>query len=170
MARGIFGNILIIRAEIGSIQIDASLSEDHIYRAMITDNPVEDGTVFSDHVVLLPVVLEMECRISDATQSIAQFRGSGGSIAAFQELVALQKRRELFTVTTGINVYQNMMFEELSVPREALDGRSIRFNATLREILVVGEDVSTNRDRIADDVKHTALSSTSKGLVAKIPV
>lgn len=168
MALDIIGFPTIIRASIGAVEIDASLSEVHRFMADITENPVEDGTVFSDHVVLQPVVLEMEGRISDATQSLLSFRGPGNSADAFKALVTLQKSRETFTVITGINVYENMLFEDLSVPREALDGRSIRFTAILREILIVGEDAETNRDRIADGVKHTALPSVAKGIVTKL--
>ncbi len=170
MALSILGFPTIVRARIGGIEIDASVSEDHTYFADTTDNPVEDGTVFTDHVVLQPVVLEMEGRISDATQSLLEFRGSGRSLEAFKSLVILQRTKQPFTVTTGINVYQNMIFQELRIIRQALDGRSIRFNATLRELLIFGDDVLTNRDRIAEGVQNTALSSISKGLVTKIPV
>ncbi len=160
----------IITTKIGTIEIDASLAEDHKYSASLTENPVEDGTVFTDHIVLLPVVLEMEGRISDASQHTFDFRTGRKSIDAFQGLVALQKTKQLFNVITRLHVYKNMMFRELSVPREALDGRSVRFNATLQEILVVGDNVETNRDRIADEVKNTALPSVSKGIVDKVPV
>ncbi len=169
MALSILGFPTIIRARIGTVEIDASLSEDHLYRAELTENPVEDGTVFTDHVVLLPVVLEMEGRISDATQSLLAFRGPGTVADAFKALVALQTSRQTFSVITGLNVYQNMMFEELSVPRVARDGRSIRFTAVLQEILVVGSGSETNRARIAADVRHTALPTSSKGNVPKLP-
>lgn len=168
MASSFLGFPTIVRAKIGTVELDASLSEDHQYLAEITENPVEDGTIFSDHVVLQPVVLEMEGRISDATQSLFSFRGAGKSAEAFRLLVSLQKSRETFSVITGLAVYQNMMFQKLSVPRVARDGRSLRFTSILREILIVGDNVETNRDRIADDVKHTAISSVSKGLVTKL--
>lgn len=154
--------------QIGPVTVDASLSEDHKFPAMLTENPVEDGTVFTDHVVLQPTTLELECRISDATQSLGSIRGANTAADAFKALVSLQKSRETFTVSTGLSVYQNMMFEELSVPRVALDGNSIRFHARLREILIVGDDAATNRDRIADGVKHTALTVRSNGIVSKV--
>lgn len=158
----------ITRVQIGNVELDVALSEEHRFPASLTENPVEDGTVFTDHVVLQPVVLEIEGRISDATQNLASFRGLGTSSSAFKALVILQKSRQPFRVVTKIATYENMMFEELSVPRVALDGRSIRFNATLKEILVVGEDAETNRDRIADNVKHTALASRSNGITTKV--
>lgn len=168
MALNILGFPEITYAKIGTVEIDVSLSEDHRFRADITDNPVENGTVFSDNVVLQPIVIDMEGRISDATQSILNIRGPGTSIDGFKALLELQRKRETFEVKTGIAIYKNMMFEELSIPRIAGDGRSLRFTATLREILVVGEDAETNRDRIADGVKHSALPTNSKGMVTKV--
>jgi len=170
VAVSILGFQTITKVKIGTVELDASLSEDHRFPAQLTENPVEDGTVFTDHVVLQPTTLQIEGRISDATQSLVSFRGPGTSADAFKSLVALQKGRETFRVVTKIAVYDRMMFEELSVPRTALDGRSIRFTARLKEILVVGDTAATNRDRIADGVKHTALKVRSNGIVTKIPV
>lgn len=170
MAVSILGFQQIDRAIIGSVELDVSLSEDHRFPAQLTENPVEDGTVFTDHVVLQPTALQIEGRVSDATQSLTSFRGPGRAADAFKALVTLQKSRETFRVVTALNVYERMMFEELSVPREALDGRSIRFTARLKEILVVGDTAATNRDRIANDVKHTALKVRSNGIVTKVPL
>lgn len=170
MALDILGFPKIEYAKIGTVEFDVSLSEDHIFRANITENPVEDGSIFSDNVVLQPVILQFEGRICDASQYLLELRGPGSSADGFKALVALQRKRETFDVKTGIAVYKNMMFKELSVPRVSTDGRSIRFNAILQEILVVGEDAETNRDRIADDVKNTALGSSSKGVTNKVAV
>lgn len=167
MALSVLGFPTIILARIGTVEIDASLNENHRYSAELTENPVEDGTPFTDHVVLKPVVLEMDGRVSDASQSLLAIRGPGRAADAFKALVILQQSRQSFNVVTGLNVYKNMMFEELSVPRTALDGRSIRFSATLREILVVGDEAETNRARIADGVRHTALPTFARGIIAK---
>ena len=168
MALALLGFPTIVRSRIGTIEIDATLSELHTYSADITENPVEDGIIFSDHIVLKPVVLEMEGRISDATQSLLAFRGPGTADAAFKKLINLQTSRETFEVRTATNVYKNMMFEELSIPREERDGRSIRFTAVLKEILVVSDEAATNRERIAADVRPSALPSRSDGIVSKV--
>lgn len=170
MALDILGFPVIEYAKIGTVEFDVSLSEDHIFRADITENPVEDGSIFSDNVVLKPFILEFEGRISDASQHVFEFRGPGASADGYKALVALKNKRETFDVKTGLAIYKNMMFKELSVPRVASDGRSIRFNATLQEILIVGDEAATNRDRIADDVKNTAQDSGSNGLINKVPV
>lgn len=170
MPTSILGFPTVILASIGGIELDVVLQESHRFPSDITQNPVEDGTVFSDHVVLLPFVLEMEGRVSEASLTPFGVLEQNRHIDAFQALVELNTRREPFTVVTGIQVYQNMIFEELNIDRVRRDGRSIRLQASLREIQIVGEAALTNRDRIAADVTHTALSSVSRGVVTKVPV
>jgi len=160
----------VIVAKIGNVKVDAVLNELHRFDSTITENPVEDGTIYSDHVILHPVSYEMTGRVTDASLSLLDLRAAGTAADAFSALVTLQRTTERFTLVTGINVYENMILEGLSFPRRAEDGRSIRFDCVVREILVVGDEAATNRDRIAGDVQHSALPYSAKGVVAKVPV
>lgn len=164
----VFGAPLFFLAKIQQITVDAVLSEEHVYDSEITENPIENGTPTTDHQILLPVVLDMECRISDATANLAQLNFPGRSVEVFKDLVALQKRKEFITVVTGINVYTNMLIKRIGIPRTSADGNSIKFSLNARELLVVGEDAATNRDLIAGDVQHTALPISNNGEVSKV--
>lgn len=170
MALNVEGFPTFVLAKIGTIEIDAVIRERHQYDSEITENPVEDGTIFSDHVVLLPVSYEMQGRVTDASLSLLDLRLAGRADDAFRELVTLQRSREPFDVVTGINTYSNMLFQSIGFPRESSDGRSIRFEAVMREILIVGDQAATNRDRIAADVQHSALPFDSKGVVPKTEI
>lgn len=170
MPQSLSGFPIVVLSKIGGIELDAVLNELHHYDAEISENPVENGTIFSDNVVLQPIVLEMTGRISDAAGSLLSLRLPGRSVDAFKSLVALQQSREPFEVVTGINVYKNMMFQSLTVPRDRTDGNSIRFTAILREILVVGDEAETNRERIAGNVRHSALAVSAKGVIPKVLV
>lgn len=155
--------------KIGTVPLDVAISQRHLFPTKITDNPVEDGTVYADHVVLLPTVLEIDGRVTDASVSLVDtFTGKFGVQDAYRELIRMQRAKEPFDVVTGLNVYQNMLLQELDIVRSPLDGRSLRFTATLREILIVGKDVPTNRDLVAQDVRHTALPIANNGLVSKV--
>lgn len=168
MPLSLLGFPTIILASIGPVEIDVVLDEAHDYPSRLTQNPVEDGTVFTDHVILDPVSVSMTCRVTDASLTLARIKGPGAADDAFRSLVKLQRDREPFTVVTGLAVYQNMMFEQLTFLRRGDDGRSVRFQAVVREIQVVGVDVGTNRDSIAQDVAHSALASVSRGIVPKV--
>lgn len=60
----IFGNA--VRAEISTMVLDASLSENHELSAEITDNEIEDGSNVSDHVRLKPQRLTINGLISSS--------------------------------------------------------------------------------------------------------
>lgn len=163
-----FGSPFVVNTKVGGIIMDVTLDEDHVYESVITDNPVEDGTVYSDHIILLPGVLNLVARVSDAAIAFLGIPKLAQSIDAYRELVQLQAKREPFSVVTGIGDYENMVLQNLSVPRTAQDGQSLRFNMRLREILIVGDETQTNRDRIVEELRHSGLNPIDNGYVQKV--
>jgi len=65
MAFDTFGLPTALLADIGGIEVDATISENHRFNSLVTANPIEDGSIISDHIVNLPVVLDMEGRFTD---------------------------------------------------------------------------------------------------------
>ena len=168
MALPNFGIRAVIVTTIGTVQMDVSPYQTHKFPSRITEHPVEDGSVISDHVTLLPTILEIDGRVSDASVALADtLFGKGTAQDALRELVRLQRNREPFTVVTGLAVYQNMLIENLEVPRDGTDGKSIRFSMTIKEVQIVGRTRLTNREVVAADIRHTALTPSLIGLVAK---
>lgn len=163
-----FGDPYVVLTKFGEITIDVTLNEDHEYDTFVTDNPIEDGTIFSDHVILLPTVLNITGRVTDAAITILGIPKLSKSIDAFRELVALQTNKTPFSVSTALHFYENMYMKNIQFLRTSNDGQSIRFSAVLREIQIVGSNTDTNRERIARDVQHTALSSLDRGFVNKV--
>ena len=186
-------------SRVGVVSIDAVLSERHVFDNLVTLHPIEDGSPVTDHIVNQPVTLDMEGRISDTALSIldSATSGAGGLIGtqlgvdpalvaagtaaagaslpgraklAYQELVNLYVSRETFTVISGVHEYENMTFERLEFPRTARDGRSIRFRATLREIIVVGVDRQSNAETVAAEVQNTAVEPNNRGTVPNIAI
>lgn len=144
----------VLRQTIGGVAgivVDATVSEEHLSEAELTENPVEDGAVVTDHVHLKPAQLTIQGVISDSplgyavigniqnlVRSVSSLFGkSSRSVDAYNDLLALQKSRQPFTVTTGLKRYKNMIMTSLSVPRTAQTGRAIHFTATMREIRIV---------------------------------
>lgn len=191
-AAPIFGLPTTLLSRMAFLQIDAVLNETHRFENKVTEHPVEDGSPRTDHIVNLPFKLEMEGRITDTPSTILASIGSGaagliardvgidpaaaagaGSLlgatlpgrakAAFQELVFLYQTREVFDVLTGLSEYTNMVFTSLEFPRQASDGRSIRFRARLQEIIVVGAEVISNAARIAEELVNTGLEPNNAG-------
>ncbi len=196
-APDVYGLPTTILSRVGVVDIDAVINERHRFDNLVTEHPLEDGSPVTDHIVNLPVMLDMEGRITDTPLSLLASIGSGatGLIAsdlgvdpaviaagtsllgsslpgrakqAYQELVALRVSRETFTVLTGINEYENMVFESLEFPRTAQDGRSLRFKATLKELFIVGVDRQSNAEIVAAEVQNTAVETNNRGTVPNI--
>ena len=164
----VYGSPFTVLTNIGGIDIDVSLNEEHEYPTYITQNPVEDGTVYADHQILLPVVFNFIGRITDASIAFLGIPKLSRSHDAFLALVALEKAKKPFTLITGLATYENMLIENIRFLRQASDGQSVRFSAVIREIQVIGADATTNRDRIAPDVSHSALPPVDRGFVTKV--
>lgn len=163
-----FGNLFVVLSKIADIELDVVLHDQHDLNTRVTRNPVEDGSEYADNIVLLPIILNMSARVSDASMIPLVPSFGSKSIDAYNALAELQSNKELVTVGTGIRTYENMYVERITVPRSSQDGNSLRFDMTISELLITGSDKPTNRELIHDDVKHTALPSANAGTVQKV--
>ena len=163
-----FGNLFVVLSSIGDIEMDVVMNEEHDFSTRVTRNPVEDGVEYSDNIVLLPVTISMTARISDASMIPLLPSFGSKSIDAYNALVELQSSKSLVDVSTGVRIFSNMFVERITVPRQSTDGNSLRFEMTLTELLIIGKETETNRDKIAADVIHTALPINNAGTVQKV--
>lgn len=138
------------RTKIGLIELDATVSENHDYSATVTQFPVENGTVISDHIFNNPVRLSLECLISDsplsnsrnplvtiASNLVSFFSFNSGptrSNAIFEDLMRLFDKRELFQVVTGLKLYKNMAITSLSFPRSSGSGQGLIFRIEMLQV------------------------------------
>lgn len=60
-----FGIPTVFLTSIGGVEVDAVISENTKYNSLVTANPIEDGSMVTDHIVNLPIILEMEGRFTD---------------------------------------------------------------------------------------------------------
>lgn len=163
-----FGNLFVVLSSVGDIELDVVLNEEHDFNTRVTRNPVEDGSEFSDNIVILPIILNMTARVSDASMIPLVPSFGSKSIDAYNALAELQSSKELIEVGTGIRTYVNMFIERITVPRQSTDGNSLRFEMTLAELLIAGDNAENNRDLIHEDVQYSALPSANAGTVQKV--
>lgn len=181
------------KSQIGFLKLDASLSETHNRTATITDNEVEDGSIISDHVKLSPKTLSINGMVSDTPVSIlglgvstddvlgaandfldGKKAGSEGLVKnqtrtpkeAWQYLNELMENRTPFSVVTALQRYENMILTSLSAPRSAQNGKSLVFNAELRQIQIVRSS-TTIIPAFKVEGGQASNSATSKGKLGK---
>lgn len=123
------------KAQIGSLELDATLSEQHQGDVDVTDHPVERGANISDHARSKPEVVTLEGLITNTPIS-------GGfdptrAAKAYAELLSLKDAGDLLTVVTSRRSYSDMVLTSLSTPVDARTGQALRFSATLKQVRVV---------------------------------
>lgn len=72
------------KASIDVLELDASIRENHEFESDISENEIEDGSNVADNATLKPIMLNMECIISEAPIGFKQAltSGAGGAIGS----------------------------------------------------------------------------------------
>lgn len=151
---------------IGSLVLDAVLSDSHEFTNEITDYPIEDGSNINDHIKRVPVSITINGFITNSPIAFLKeldmnlvnsiVEGSVTSLEvttsnrvsnAFAKLLDILgesgsasvsvAKPKLVEIVTGLKVYQNMGMTKLSISRTPADGESLRFLATFKKITKV---------------------------------
>ncbi len=122
------------QSNIGGVFLDATISEEHEYNSRVTQFPVENGTVISDHIINDPIRLSISGIVSDSPIRFLSFFNR--STDAFNRLIRIHELKERITVVTGIKIYENMVMTSLNVPREVGTGQALNFSMEFQQILL----------------------------------
>jgi len=129
----------------GAVELDASLEESHTASNEVTQFPVEAGVDITDHVRRQPDRVVIRGVVTDHPLGIP---GSivSRSLDAYQRALLMVQEAQLISVVTTLRQYQNMVVEQLEVPRDNRRGTSVEMSLTLREIQTaqVASTVGTN--------------------------
>jgi hypothetical protein len=139
---------IIPQGDIGGITVDATLDEVHLDRLEVTEHPVESGTTVSDHSFTRPAEVILRCGWSNSNPSalldVATSLFFGGSLtisdyvsSVYSRLLALQDSRTLFSITTSLRQYDNMLVTALQVTRDQKTSQALLLTAHCREVIVV---------------------------------
>jgi hypothetical protein len=150
---------------------DAVFSENHSTQSTITQHPVQTGASISDHAYMMPATVTLEIGMSDAMVSFAQGQwGSqqGRSINAYQQLMTWQQSRTVLELNTNLNIYENMLIEQVVAPRDNKTMTSLKATVTLKQIMVA---TTANITAVSsDDMTQTATPPSNQGNQPVTPV
>lgn len=130
----LFSALVGKRTTIGVLELDALLTESTTLNSQITEYPVEDGTVISDHITQESEKLSLTGVITGAGTLFNIGLGKYKLIEAKETLRELHTRRELVTIVTGLDVYVDFAIESLSIERNNEDGERLNITAEFRKI------------------------------------
>lgn len=114
---------------------DAVVSERHDDELVITDNPVEQGSVISDHAYAMPAILELVyCWSLGSKQNTTQDYSFLQKL--YQQFLAIHKGRQLCKVNTGKRIYTNMLMQRVSTESDRDNENSLTIRITMREVIL----------------------------------
>ncbi len=129
------------------ISLDASITESHSFNSRVSAFPVEDGLSIVDNIINDPAGLEINGFItntpitfflSNIASLINDTSGGDRVKTAFEGLLALRESKEPFTIVTGLKTYEDMVFTNLSFPRDRSVGTTnLRFTARVVNVKFV---------------------------------
>jgi len=174
--------------KIDTITLDAAVSESHEFNNQVTQFPIENGSVISDHVIRQPHVLTIEGFVTNspvsllggALSSISGAVGTGTRTeSAFDKLIQLQNGkynpvtklfdRKTFDVVTGLTVYTDMVMVSITFPRNGQTGEALNFSAKLQSIQVAKSEVSkvqNVKSGVANQAQATAATGSQTAAAA----
>lgn len=132
--------------KIDDIELDVAIREEHTYINDVTEYPIEDGSLISDHIRQQPVTLTIEGMTSNtpvgyaAGKLGAYFLGESSDrvYIMFSKLLALSGydlpkqpgekvsvySPVMFDVVTGLRTYTNMVIKSITFPVASPYGRN----------------------------------------------
>jgi hypothetical protein len=130
------------QGKIGTLTIDCVVSESHKYDSNVTSYPTEDGASISEHIYNSPFKLSLSGIVTDTPvpSSLSAFvpipakHDQPLSKKAYDYLIELRNNRTVFTVVTGLQVYANMAFENITFDRDKDTGKALSFSVELAQI------------------------------------
>lgn len=150
-------------AVIGSLILDATISEVYDYKNDVAQDPVEDGSSITDNIKKNPEVYTVNGFVTNTPASLFQAKNIDGTNTqdkffnfkdlersakrnaielAHDTLLAISGRKvngeeiepSLIKIVADLRVYDNMAMTSLSIPRDARTGETLRFSATFIRI------------------------------------
>lgn len=106
----------------------------------ITDHPVQQGAVISDHAVRRPA--EVRIRMGWSAAYLVESGGEGDVKGIYDRVLKLQASRKPFTIYTGKRIYENMLVASIQVTTNARMEYTFLADIAFREVLLVGTSVS----------------------------
>ena len=159
------------RRQIGLLIPDVVTRESHEDSLTLTSHPVENGATISDHAYLTPATVTMDIGFSSGG-SLVDFwdtrqLGVGQGLSPteiYQNLLEMQKNRNLLDVVTGKRLYSNMLISSLSVTTAPSSEHVLFATLKLTEVIITNTDnrSSAAKENMQQGVATSATQNSGK--------
>jgi len=165
-----FNTVFGTRTAIGTLQLDALVSEDTILDSYATVYPVEDGSTITDNVTADAERLSLSGQVTSAEIIVYGASGWQKLVQAKDVLRQLHEARQPITVATGMDTYTEMVMERCRIGRTN-EGDHFTVECDFRRILKAQlKSETVPEDKASASVKGKAGSTrTSAGKAGTQP-
>jgi len=140
---------------IGGFEIDAFVTEHFSHSNKITEIPVEEGSVVSDHVT--PAADEVQIKafigntefavlegdLPESNEDITPEDPQARIIQKYQELLRLKEDRQPVDLVTGLGTFTNMVIATFDIDRDVSTGKNLPFDMSFKKVKVVKSETTT---------------------------
>ncbi len=124
----------------GNIYVpDAVFTLQHDLEMTLTQNPVLTGTNIVDHAYMQPQTVTLEIGMSDTMDSYSpgMWNTAGSkSVNAYRKFKSLALARTSFTLSTRLDIYQQMLISHISVPDDVTTLHALRATITFQQLIL----------------------------------
>ena len=140
---------------IGGFEIDAFVTEHYSHSNKITEIPVEEGSIISDHVI--PEADEIQIKafigrtefvvwegdIPESMEDVTPEDPKTRITQAYFELLRLKEERQPVSVVTGLGTFTDMVITNFDIDRDAATGKDLSFDMTFKKVRIVKSETTT---------------------------
>ncbi|MBL4769533.1 MAG: hypothetical protein JKY94_17805 [Rhodobacteraceae bacterium] len=146
------------------VPVDLRVSEVHKKESLVTQQPLEDGSIVSDHIILQPDTVEITAIISNYDGPLVPAIGARAK-TAWQELARLRKLQVLFDVLTTHELYTDMAITSITGGNLAPNQGELRLSVTLQKVDRTRTSVVASSESAAQSTGDAPVSKTSSSEV-----
>ena len=145
---------LTTQGKIGDVTIQATLQEVAGDSLQLTEHPIEFGAAITDHAYKRPAEVTLSCAWSNSFSDLFEVAavaalngsnvlGSNYASAVYSQLLALQEKREPFTIVTTKRLYENMQIVDLQCTTDNQTSNILKVDIRCRQLLLVYTQATT---------------------------
>ena len=164
----LFSSFFGVNKAIQDLAIDIVSSEVIELPSETTDNPIENGSEITDHIINRPIMLRMVCQIGGSNLT----NWTDRKIEGYEALKKLRDDKQPVTVVSGLETFSNMLINNITIDRNLQNATVLQFQIDFKQAIIVYSErvnISTNISEIKEPLtKDRATPLQNKGKVQGI--
>jgi len=134
-----------------ALELDLSIAERHIYSSDVTENPVENGGMVSDHIINRPVLVHMTGFVTNTPNSLLKIAKTftTPTLDAFDALKKIHEDALPVDIVTNLTLYESVAITELVFPQDRENVNSMTIDITFKTINIVNEESNEDDEQDA---------------------